>query len=34
LALILGIGFGTYSSLFLATPLVLTYEKFRKKKRD
>ncbi|MDP2951228.1 MAG: protein translocase subunit SecF [bacterium] len=31
LALILGIGFGTYSSLFLATPLVLTYEKFRKK---
>lgn len=34
LALILGIGFGTYSSLFLATPLVLTYEKLRKKRRN
>jgi len=30
LALILGIGFGTYSSLFLATPLLVSYYRFRK----
>ena len=31
LALILGIGLGTYSSLFLATPLLVTYYKLRRK---
>jgi len=32
LALILGIALGTYSSLFLATPLLATYYNFRKRK--
>ena len=31
LALILGIGLGTYSSLFLATPLLVTYYKLRRR---
>jgi len=32
LTLILGIFFGTYSSIFLATPLVVTFYKFRERK--
>lgn len=32
-ALILGIGFGTYSSLFLAAPLLTTFLRFRERKR-
>lgn len=32
LTLILGIGFGTYSSLFLATPLLVSFYKFREKR--
>ena len=32
-ALILGIGLGTYSSLFLATPLLTTFLRFRERKR-
>ena len=32
LVLILGIGFGTYSSLFLATPLLVSYYRFRQRR--
>ena len=32
LALIIGIGLGTYSSIFLATPLLLTYLRFKERK--
>lgn len=33
LCLIIGITLGAYSSIFLATPLTFTYDKFRKRKR-
>jgi len=32
LALILGIGFGTYSSIFLAAPLLVSFSKFKERK--